>query len=186
MEIIAIKKKFGKSDIEPEFQIAEIYEEVLPAVSRFVQRMGGTLEDARDVFQDALVIYLEIKEENKRKIHSSRVAYILGIAKHLWIRKYKDRSREVILNEMEIEITIPPTMDANKSMQKLLRLLEITGQKCLDFLRAIYFQPLTMDQVASKFGYKNSHSASVQKYKCLEKIRTVIKEKSLSYEDFME
>jgi hypothetical protein len=35
-------------------------------------------------------------------------------------------------------------------------------------------------------GFANEHSASAQKYKCLEKVREIVKQKSLTYEDFVE
>jgi hypothetical protein len=43
-----------------------------------------------------------------------------------------------------------------------------------------------MNEVSQLHGFSNPHSASVQKYKCIEKIKVMVKQKSLSYEDFME
>jgi hypothetical protein len=64
--------------------------------------------------------------------------------------------------------------------------VEAAGTKCLNLLRSFYFENVTLKEVAMKFGYGSEHSAAVQKYKCLEKIRESIKEKSMTYEDFFE
>jgi len=43
-----------------------------------------------------------------------------------------------------------------------------------------------MKDVSEKFGFSGERSATAQKFKCLEKIRSVVKQKSLSKEDFYE
>jgi len=53
-------------------------------------------------------------------------------------------------------------------------------------LRAFYYDKLSMSKIANRFGFSSERSATVQKYKCLEKVRDLVKEKSLSYEDFLE
>lgn len=37
----------------------KIYKVVFPPIASFVSKNGGSFEDARDVFQDALIIYYE-------------------------------------------------------------------------------------------------------------------------------
>ena len=76
--------------------------------------------------------------------------------------------------------------DDARHTQRLLQFLEKAGQKCLDLLRAFYYQKTPVKQLAETLGYANEHSASVQKYKCLEKVRHSIQQKSLRYEDFHE
>ena len=70
--------------------------------------------------------------------------------------------------------------------KRLLRFLEVAGKKCMDLLRAAYYKNQDMKKLAIALGYSNEHSVSVQKYKCIERVRKSIKERSLSYEDFME
>jgi hypothetical protein len=43
-----------------------------------------------------------------------------------------------------------------------------------------------MKELADLFGYAGERSATVQKYKCIEKVRETVKEQSLAYEDFIE
>jgi hypothetical protein len=42
-----------------------------------------------------------------------------------------------------------------------------------------------MTQVAETFGFSGVRSATVQKYKCIEKVRETVKQKALTYEDFL-
>jgi DNA-directed RNA polymerase specialized sigma24 family protein len=179
MEVV--KKEVRKATAYGE--VEEVYEKAFPRVAKFVKSMGGTFDDAKDIFHDALVVYFEIKPE---KIHSSDQAYILGIAKHLWIQKFNRSRLSVSLDSMEQQIIIPNDYYSEVNNKRLLRILESAGKKCMDLLRAFYYEKLKIKSLVRTLGYSNEHSASVQKYKCLEKVREVVKEKSLAYEDFIE
>lgn len=181
-KILVEEKEATHQDVE----LKNTYEEAFPVVAKFVRDMGGNLDDAKDIFQDAMVIYLEIKSEQPDKIQTSDKAYISGIAKHLWIRKYNGIRSLISFSQFETEIVIPEDFFPTVNNKRLLRFLELAGKKCLDLLRAFYYQKKPGKSVAEDLGYSSEHSASVQKYKCLEKVRNTIKEKSLNYEDFIE
>ena len=165
---------------------SDLYEKAFPMVATFVSHRNGSLQDAKDIFQDALVIFYEKLMGHKLNVSVSDEAYILGITKHLWIRKFNHDRSTVLLSELEQEITIPNDYFGSVEENRLLKLLEITGKKCLDVLKAFYYDKLSMQDVTQKFGYSSTHSATVQKFKCLEKIRDKVKEKSMRYEDFSE
>jgi RNA polymerase sigma factor (sigma-70 family) len=162
----------------------ELYEQAFPLAAGFVRKMGGSLDNARDIFQDALVIYYEKSIQEGFLITTSPEAYILGIAKHLWVKKFKQDRHKVSFSDWEHEIQMPAEENYNSAM--LLKFLEQAGKKCMDLLRAFYYEKLSMNEIAQMLGFKNERSATVQKYKCLEKVRDAIKEKSIDYEDFTE
>jgi hypothetical protein len=56
----------------------------------------------------------------------------------------------------------------------------------MELLQAFYYDKLPMNTIAGLFGFGGERSATVQKYKCLEKVRDIVKDKSLTYEDFLE
>jgi RNA polymerase sigma factor (sigma-70 family) len=164
----------------------ELYETAFPAVAHFVSKMGGSFDDARDVFQDALIVLHEKQGEDEFALNTSAKAYLLGIAKHLWIRKFNTGRPEIALDETEAAISIPEHFYPAVNEQRLLRIIENTGKQCLNLLRAFYYDKLPVKQIANALGYGSEHSASVQKYKCIEKIRTTLKQQSISYEDFID
>src|SRR5690554_3038260 len=84
-----------------------LYETAFPAVARFVSRHGGRLDDAQDIFHDAVIIYYEKSREDSFQITSGETAYLLGIAKHRWIRKYAKDRGTVALDSFEKTIAIP-------------------------------------------------------------------------------
>jgi DNA-directed RNA polymerase specialized sigma24 family protein len=160
---------------ERESLIIDLYKKAFPLVAHYVSKKGGSFEEAKDIFQDALVIWYEKRD---LQLQYSEQSYIFGIARHLWSKKMKDQLRKQPLPD--------PTTDTPVSTNKLLTLLQTAGQKCMELLRAFYYDKQPLDKVADQFGFSGVRSATVQKYKCLEKVRETIKEKSLSYEDFLD
>ena len=169
----------------PEKLFEELYEQAFPLVARFISKMGGSFQDAKDIFHDALIIYYEKTVKENFKIDAVPEAYVLGIAKHLWLRKFKQDIGLVSFDAMELNIAIPPDYFEEEN-NRLLALLQISGRKCLELLQAFYYDKLKLPDIAQLFGFGTTRSATVQKYKCLEKVRNKVKEKSLTYEDLVE
>jgi DNA-directed RNA polymerase specialized sigma24 family protein len=165
-----------------------LYEEVFPVVADIVSKQGGSFHDAKDIFQDALIIFYEKSVSGALDIKLSNEAYIVGIAKHLWIKKFKSKYRSLSLDALEKEIRLPEDYFEPETTKtnRLLRLLEVAGRKCIELLRSIYYDKLSMNEVSQVHGFSTPHSASVQKYKCIEKIKVIVEQKSLNYEDFRE
>jgi DNA-directed RNA polymerase specialized sigma24 family protein len=162
---------------------AQLYEETFPQVAKFVATHGGTFDDAKDIFQDALVILYEKSSPENALVVALPERYLIGIAKHLWIRKFNADHKKIGLDEMEKTITVPEDYYEHGE-SRLTTLLELTGRKCLQLLRAFYYDGHSIEQVKAAFGFSSAHSASSQKFKCIGKMRNIIQEKSMGYEDF--
>lgn len=160
-------------NLQYEDPIIGLYSESFPDFARMVRRMGGTLEEAKDSFHDALLIYLEKEKAGKLQLHSSPRAYLLGTAKICWLHA---RKKEAMLSLPEgFEAATPEDPETEEMEKKLLDSLQKSGKKCLELLKAFYYDHCPMDHIASRFGFKGRRSATVQKYKCLEKVRNEIK-----------
>lgn len=163
-----------------------LYKKAFPALAKYISAGGGSFDEAKDVFQDALVIYYERFISTGAAVNSSEKAYILGVSKYLWIKRYRQNNVTVPLDTFDIERTFAEEETPELSHGKLLLFLETAGAKCMELLRAFFYDKIRAGELAERFGYTSIHSATVQKYKCLEKVRNQIKKRSLSYEDFVE
>lgn len=161
--------------------LTEIYTNMFPAVAAFIAKKGGTLNDAQDVFQDAVLAWYEQKYRAKSVQPYNDKAYIMAIVKNKWSRNY---AHTVSFDEQSIEI--PDEKEERPAEKRLMNYLVKAGRKCMDLLQSFYYEQQPMQEIARNFGFSGVHSATVQKYKCLQKVREIVKEKSLQYEDFME
>lgn len=162
-----------------------LYELAFPAVAKFVSSRSGTFQDAKDIFQDALVIFYEKTREGNLSVEVSDEAYVLGIAKHLWIRKFNHDKSTVPLDDTEA-VSLPDSYFPTVESGKLVSFLARAGRRCMELLQAFYYEKRSADHIRNAFGYGSAHSATVQKFKCLEKIRDMVKSRSVTYEDFTE
>lgn len=160
-----------------------IYKKVFPKVAQYISRKGGSLDDAKDIFQESIVIYYEKALTANIKLNNEQ-AYLMGIAKHLWLKKFSTNKEQPLDNELFQHLQ--ETEEEKPIATKLLLYLETAGQKCMNLLKAFYYDQAPVQEIADLFGYSGIRSATVQKYKCLEKVRDTVKQKSLHYEDFVE
>ena len=161
----------------------DLYLSVFPQVARFIAKNDGNLEEARDVFQEALVVFHE--KQHSESIHDIK-AFVYGTARFIWYRRFGERNKYNLTDEDTLLDYAYVTDDPSPSESRLINLLEKAGKKCLELLKAFYYDKLSMTQIAKMFGFSGERSATVQKYKCLEKVRDQVKEKQLHYEDFYE
>jgi len=167
---------------EREKLFISLYKCAFPSVARYISKMGGSLDEAKDIFQDALAIYYEKAAASALSIKSNDKAYLTGITKHLWLKKFRKNTLYTPIDGLEVSEQI----EDQPSESKLIHFLATAGKKCMDLLRSFYYDQLPLSDVASQFGFSGVRSATVQKYKCLEKVRETVKEKSLTYEDFLD
>jgi DNA-directed RNA polymerase specialized sigma24 family protein len=167
-----------------------LYQETFPLVAKHVSKMGGSFDEAKDIFQDALIVYYEKVRISGLRLKFSEKAYLFGIAKYLWIKRSKGNSNNIsfdsLVTGLDENYDFADVVYEEISSIKLMRLLQNSGQKCMQLLSAFYYEKLDMETLAERFGFSGPRSATVQKFKCLEKVKETVKEKSLKYEDVVE
>lgn len=157
--------------------LLKTYKEAFPVACAFIRKNGGNLEDAKEYFHEAFVIYLEKKDQD---VIVNPVTYLTGITKHLWFRHCRKERNQLSGPEWQNQEEAQP--DGNK----ILELLRQQGKKCLDLLTAFYYDEMEMKEISRRFSFSNERSATVQKFKCLEKMRNLVKSKSIKKEYFYE
>src|SRR5690606_40357918 len=108
-----------------------IYKTTFPKMARFIHQSGGNLEEAKDTFHDALIIYYEKMAAGKLQLEKSEEAYILGIGRHLWSRKFRQQIYPCPEEDLD-HVPVPEEPTLNEL--KLLKFLETAGKKCMQLL----------------------------------------------------
>ena len=156
--------------------LVDVYRNSFPAAALVVKRLGGTLEEAKDAFHDALLIYMERLAAGKLNIQTSAKAYLIGITKIVWLHS---KNQHFTALPKDVENFIVEEDEENEEEKNVLDYLVIAGQKCMEMLKAFYYDNISLQQIARRFGFNGTRSATVQKHKCIEKIRTVVKKNEM-------
>ena len=77
--------------------IEAIYQNFSGRISNYIMRKGGSSEDAKDIFQDALLIIMDKVQHSDFQLTSSFSTYFFGVNKYLWLNKAKGKSRKSVL-----------------------------------------------------------------------------------------
>jgi RNA polymerase sigma factor (sigma-70 family) len=163
-----------------------IYKNSFPAAAKWIASRGGTLEEAKDIFQETLIDLFEKKGGIELEEIQNEKAFFFAILKIKWYRHFSHKQLKISLEEFDSGVLLDEDSARQVSETKLLTWLSKAGEKCMQLLSAFYFQKTSLQSIAGKFGFSGVRSATVQKHKCLQKVQLSIREKSLSYEDFLD
>jgi RNA polymerase sigma factor (sigma-70 family) len=156
--------------------LTQLYERAFPQVRRYVCRRGGSAQDAQDVFHDALVLLYEQAVGGTLVLTAAPSTYLVGISRNLWHHEQRRRARlphedlPDYLDQLPADATEPA-----ESSLALLDYVEQLSEKCKRMLLAFYYFQQPLGQITTTLGYGSVRSATVQKFKCLERLRQSVR-----------
>lgn len=157
----------------------KLYEEYYPMVEKYVLQNSGTSADAKDIFQDTVIILHDKALHKTLAITASVKTYIYSIARNLWLKKLREKKTKEIIDldetEESIEQRIIDVEDKQGILQKLSKALHKMTGHCKMLLYSMFFRKKSLAAIAEEHNYKNIHTAQNQKYKCLEQARKEFK-----------
>jgi DNA-directed RNA polymerase specialized sigma24 family protein len=66
-----------------------LYQKSYPSVEKFIVNNSGTVDDAKDIFQDTLLVLFKKVREDNFELTASVKTYIIAISKNLWCKKLR-------------------------------------------------------------------------------------------------
>ena len=71
-----------------------------PMMKKMIISSGGTSDDAKDIFQDSVIIFYRMTVKSDFSLSSSISTLLYSICRKLWLKKIRDQlSREIKLTE---------------------------------------------------------------------------------------
>jgi len=162
--------------------LEELYK-AYPAIRHFIKTHGGNDDDARDTFQDALLIFYRNVQKTDFVLTASVNTYLFSVSKFLWKDALKKKNREVSFTIQDAPAEeIRSYQEEEQQMKWLDKILASLGEKCTEILRMFYYGKMSMEEIAKKLEYRNVDTAKTQKYKCLERARAMANEMNVASE----
>ena len=162
--------------------IQRVYQLYAPRVSNYILKTGGTLEDAQDVFQDAIMIVYDKAQVADFKLTVQFYTYLFAICKQLWWRKKKKKSySEITTDDFEgynlIEESFEATIISNEKHHLYQQCLQQISAICRKIL-ALASNQIPMADIAKEMGFKSEGYARIRKLRCKNKLVEIIKSDS--------
>jgi RNA polymerase sigma factor (sigma-70 family) len=153
------------------------YRHNFKVVRNFIVKNNGTEAEAKDIFQDAMMItWMNMKEGKfEMKNEFALGAYIYKIAKYKWIDKLKSKERKSVFrsHQIEFESVESNDVDYHETEANLQYLMSLYGQlnaKCKEVLNKFYFDKKKLEEIASELNYDTGSIRTI-KYRCMQKLR---------------
>lgn len=132
----------------------------LPMIRLMVFQMGGTLEDAKDVFQDGLIIMLEKIDDDNFVLNCKFKTFLYAVCENLWKSVLDKRQAATNYfsrrNVEEFEGDFSEIHDNSVYENIFYEVFDTLDPACRKILK-LYWEELTPDQIAEKLGVTNGY-----------------------------
>lgn len=158
--------------------IETIYRENFTAIKAFIIKNNGYSDDARDIFQEAMIVLFEKSKSGSFVLSCQLQTYLYSICRRLWLKKLQKQNRfnpsiESIQEIVPVEDEIDLHEKKNQDFLLMEDALQKIGEPCKSLLEAFYIDKKSMPEIADSFGYTNADNAKTQKYKCLMRLKKI-------------
>ncbi|MFP5042779.1 RNA polymerase sigma factor [Parasediminibacterium sp. JCM 36343] len=156
--------------------IEAIYKSNFNMIQSFVTNNNGTYDDARDIFQEAMIALYEKAQGGSFVLTSKLNTYVYSICRRLWLKRLQQLGRysnqiDGLEEAVSVEEDLETHLKRNAEFTIMDRALNSLGEPCKSLLEGFYLKQLDMQALAKEFGYTNAHNAKNQKYKCLMRLK---------------
>jgi RNA polymerase sigma factor (sigma-70 family) len=155
--------------------LLRLYEVHFPVIRGLVRDRGGTEADAKDIFQDAILVIYKKAQQPGFQISSQFGTFLYGICRNLWLNRCtkKSASAEVTLSDDAKYIPEDDSFEADllhvEQGNLFWRAFRQLGEDCKKLLE-LYFQKVPMDAIATQMGYGSEGYARRRKLQCKDRL----------------
>ncbi|MCU0429263.1 MAG: sigma-70 family RNA polymerase sigma factor [Cytophagaceae bacterium] len=159
--------------------LESLYKAYFPMILRFITQNSGLESDARDIFQEAVILFYEKVKSDSLVLTCSIKTYLYAVCKKAWLKHlYKSHRYMLAVNETEFDEQVEPeefwfSDEWGQSLEKLQESLLSLGEPCRGLLVDFYVGQLNMQELSVKYHYTNADNAKNQKYKCLQRLKKI-------------
>jgi RNA polymerase sigma factor (sigma-70 family) len=155
--------------------LTQIYRRYFPMVLHLVLANNGDEDDAKDIYQEALVVVYEQVSGGSLELHCQLKTYLYSVSRRLWLKALSRRGRFAALTDTEEAEDVTDDLaqheSRNRQFEQMATSLDKLGEPCRTLLEDFYIREMSMQAITEKFGYTNADNAKTQKYKCLQRLK---------------
>jgi RNA polymerase sigma factor (sigma-70 family) len=156
--------------------LKRLYLAYFPMVLQLVLNNNGNEDDAKDVYQEAIIVLYNKVKRGDFELSSKLKTYIYSICRRLWLKRLKQMNRyggdiKDFQEYLPVEDEIEKHHDKDMQLNKMECALKLLGEPCKTIMEDFYMHNKSMQEICERFGYTNADNAKTQKYKCLQRLK---------------
>lgn len=156
--------------------IETIYKENYRLVQQLIINNNGTEDDAKDIFQEALIVLYQKARSDSFELNCQIRTYVYSVCRRLWLKRLQSNRRfETPVDNFEEIVPVEDDVAVHEKLDHQYGIMRSAlgkiGEPCKSLLEAFYIHNKNMQDISSFFGYTNADNAKNQKYKCLMRLK---------------
>ena len=157
-----------------------VYKDYFPGIKRFIENNSGNTEDARDIFQEAILIVYRKLKMNELILTGSFKNYLYSVCKLLWLKQLEKRKKSKTSNGsnfnpgLDFIDDVTDLKEQNDRYRLYWQHFEGLGDDCQKVLR-LFLDKVPLKQIADIMGYSSEQYAKKKKFQCKEALVRRIK-----------
>src|SRR5258707_2937260 len=140
-----------------EAALKQLYRENYVMILKLVVNNSGTEEEAKDVYQEAIIHFYERLSQAEFELTCKIKTYLYAVCRKLWLQRLAERNRFVRIEEGErvpdAEQAVHEMESKEKDFSAMGRSVDRLSEPCRSSLGDYYLERLTMDEITRKFRY---------------------------------
>lgn len=159
-----------------EVALKELYKTHFPMVVHLVCSNSGTEQEAKDIYQEAMIAFYE-KIHQPDFVLSCRIkTYLYAVCRRLWLKRLNQKKKfygniEETETFVRIDEEVINIEEQELRYVKMNEAMEGLGEPCRSIMQDFYIHNHSMETISDKYGYTNAENAKNQKYKCLQRLK---------------
>lgn len=155
-----------------------LYKLHFPMISHFILSNSGTDDEAKDIYQEGIIVFFENIRDNSLELSCQIKTYLYSVCRRLWLKRLAEKGRYATKiddaeNYLMLEDEVPRHEENERQFVLMGEALEQLGEPCRTLLEDYYIHMQNMQDITDKFGYTNYDTAKTQKYKCLQRLKKI-------------
>jgi RNA polymerase sigma factor (sigma-70 family) len=170
------KKRFSAFEV--------LYKQNFNSIQSFVIKNHGTKDEAKDIFQDAMIIVYRNLVNKSFKEDSKLSTYLFSICKNLWFQRIR-KLKVVEFQSVDVAENLSENFEITKVDSSLLNeLLDKLKSDCKQLLIAFYYERKPMRDLMEIFKLGSEQAAKTKKLRCLNGLIDLVREKRMTQQSF--
>jgi RNA polymerase sigma factor (sigma-70 family) len=159
-----------------EIVLKRLYLAYFPMVLQLIINNSGDEDDAKDIYQEAIIVLYNKVKAGDFELSSKLKTYIYSVCRRLWLKRLSQLSRHAgDIKDFQEYLAVDDDIENNRErdieFNKMGNALQLLGEPCKTIIEDFYIHSRSMQEICENFGYTNSDNAKTQKYKCLQRLK---------------
>lgn len=163
-----------------ELAFKQVYVQSYHPIERYIIQNSGSKEDAKDLFQEALIVLVKNLRKPDFTLTVKPASYLYKVVQNMWLYKLRSNKKKptVSIDDQDNFLQIADqieTTDYEEKHHLMEQIFTTIGADCQQLIRAFYYEKKKLIDIAETMGYTSAF-AKVKKHRCMSSFKQKIKE----------